>query len=77
MTLEQKQKIAEDLAQSYGYDYVKFITDIEDVSVFRGMTNEEKMIGLPLFVEVSDSGEVVESQDLKYMDLITDEDEKE
>lgn len=77
MTLEQKQKIAEDLAKSYGYDYVKFITDIEDVSVFRGMTNEEKMIGLPLFVEVSDSGEAVESQDLKYMDLITDEDEKE
>ena len=75
ITIQEKQKIAQSVASSYGYDYVKFVRQIDDVSVYRGMTHTDKLLGLPLFIEVDNDGHYVEQQSLEYMQLIDDEDE--
>lgn len=75
ITVQEKQKIAQSVASSYGYDYVKFVRMIDNVSVYRGMTHSDKMLGLPLFIEVDDDGNHIEQQSLEYMKLIDDEDE--
>lgn len=75
ITVQEKQKKAQEVASSYGYDYVKFIRQIDDVSIYRGMTHKEKMLGLPLFIEIDNEGTVIEKQGLEFMDLIDDEDE--
>jgi hypothetical protein len=41
------------------------------------MTHEEKMLGLPLFIEIDDNGNVIEQQSLEYMELIEDEENEE
>lgn len=75
ITVQEKQKIAQKVASSYGYDYVKFVRQIDDVSIYRGMTHTDKMIGLPLFIEIDNEGNAIEQQSLEYMKLIDDEDE--
>jgi hypothetical protein len=77
ITVQEKQKKAQEVASSYGYDYVKFIKNIGNVSVYRGMTHEEKMLGLPLFIEIDDNGNIIEQQSLEYMELIEDEENEE
>jgi len=75
ITVQEKQKKAQEVASSYGYDYVKFVRQIDDVSIYRAMTHKEKLVGLPLFIEVDNDGKATEQQSLEYMKLIDDEDE--
>ena len=69
ITIQNKQLIAETKAREYGFDSVKLLREIGDTAVFRGDTNENTMIGMPLFVEVNDDGEAMVIRDPAYLDF--------